>query len=404
MSFAQHQEFVNSVSQIQKENEERELHWFINHTVIPEFPQIIETLSMCSNLLLYNSPQHPDPKNRIERGPPVKLPVSTSKLEKLKGIVVRDGAYVTQFQVVTRDHYFNKCFNKLNLTKPILLSQVINTKVAIDDSIQLMESLSKLSKAEHEHKDDKDHEDYHRKLYTSFRDLLSKVQTAKTSLQLPTDPHLVFPMKLTPRDYFAPELPPTITVDFYISQAEICIDMKSLHRITEKPWSEVDSKTGKSYVDKLREEMKLTSTDLVLIEGKEKKKGVGGTAESSSTLNSSKVALRSNSVTPAASISDISERADLEGLASHTLLKQSSSDDQTQGFLSSMMSHIQFKPKHDPNEYIMRCVTYNHMVVTINSKIEVSSEDPILVSCFTKLDTIEYLIRKILDSLDIFIT
>ncbi|KAI3403083.2 RAV2 [Candida oxycetoniae] len=354
--------FTRLVSQIQDATDEKELHWFEKKVVIPEFPQIIETLTVCSNLLLYNSPQHPDPQNRIERGPPIKLAVSSSKSERLKGIVVRDGAYITEFHVTIKDHYFNKYFNKLNLVKPVLLNQIINTKVAIDDSISLMESLPNLDKQQqqqqqqqHQHQKvfEEDHETYHKNLIDSFQSLLSNIQTAKTNLQLPTDPQLVFPLKVTLPDFFHPELPPTITIDYYISQAEICIDLKSLHRITEKPWCEVDSKTGKSYVDNVRDDMKLPSAN-------------------SSVSSLTQASLEKSPALPRV---------------------------ENNNFLSSMMSHIQLKPKHDSMDYITRCITYNNMVVMINTKLEVSSEDPVLVSCFTKLDTIECIIRNFLKSL-----
>ncbi|CAK9439965.1 uncharacterized protein LODBEIA_P40650 [Lodderomyces beijingensis] len=369
--------FKELVEEIQNQREDNELHWFVDEIVIPEFPQIVETLHICSNLLLYNSPQHPDPQNRIERGPAIKLPVSSSKSESLKGIVVRDGAYITQFQVAIRDPYFNRYFNKVHLVKPILLNQIINTKVAIDDSTQLMQDLSNMRETL---ADQKDHDIYHKKLIKSFENLLSNIHTAKTNLQLPTDPNLVFPLKITPSDAFAPILPQTITVDFYISQAEICIDMKSLYKIVEKPWSEVDPRTGKSHVDKVRDEMKLSSSSTSSVHAPEDRQLESLSDSVSTTGSSSKVEHGS----------EVSEKPPAHG--------RDDSSASAGGFLSNVMSH--FKPKYDPMDYITRCITYDGIVVMVNKKLEVSTEDPVLVSCFTKLDTIEYLIRKFLKSLN----
>ena len=62
---------------------------------------------------------------------------------------------------------------------------------------------------------------------------------------------------------FEPQLLDRIAVDFYLSQNQVCIDLKSLHRITEKPWCEIDA-NGKSFVDKLKEEMKTRDCQLVI--------------------------------------------------------------------------------------------------------------------------------------------
>ncbi|KAK7686842.1 hypothetical protein QCA50_009917 [Cerrena zonata] len=66
------------------------------------------------------------------------------------------------------------------------------------------------------------------------------------TLQLPTNPSLVFPVNVTPADAFDPELTPDIAIDLYISQAEVCIDLKNLHRVQDKPWCEIDANSDKS--------------------------------------------------------------------------------------------------------------------------------------------------------------
>lgn len=68
-------------------------------------------------------------------------------------------------------------------------------------------------------------------------------------------------------------------------------------------------------------------------------------------------------------------------------------------FVNNVWNHILLKPKHDPIDYITKCVTYNNMVVMVGKKIEVSSPDPVLVSALTKLDSVEYLVSSFLENL-----
>lgn len=357
-------DFSSLVLEIQVSQADSELHWLTAFIITPEFPQIIEALQICSNLLLYNSPQHPD-NTRGERGPPVKLPVSSTKLEALKGIIVRDGAYITQLTVTLRESHFNRHITRLHLKKPILLEQIITAKRAVDTSINIIEELTKLTDCSHAD---------HRKLIDSFNELLLNIQIAKSALQLPTDPHLVFPIHVSPPDAFEPELVPSISVDVYISQAEVCIDLKNLHKVTEKPWGEIEPTTGRSYIDKIRDEMKLPSSRSATI-------STPSSTDHSVPLNAA----------------DIEER--LHELAGHKDSAPESSQS-TAGIFSNVISHLLLRPKLDPVDYITKCVTYNGMVVMINKKIEVSSPDPVLVSAFTKLDSVEYLVSSFILNLD----
>ena len=120
---------------------------------------------------------------------------------------------------------------------------------------------------------------------------------------------------------FEPQLLDRIAVDFYLSQNQVCIDLKSLHRITEKPWCEIDA-NGKSFVDKLKEEMK------------NKRLSIGDKSTSD--------AINQNNNT---------------------------------NIFSNMMSHLLLRHKYDTMDYITRCITYNNMVVVVNKKFEVSTED-----------------------------
>lgn len=179
---------------------------------------------------------------------------------------------------------------------------------------------------------------------------------------------------------FEPELPDTIPIDFYLNQAEICVDIKSLSRVTEKPWGDIDPRTGQSYVDKVRDQMKLPPSSANSIRGSGQK-------------------VLSSEVSSIASATPSVHMGKDENVANLFPDQDTSEKRDTSSFFNNMISHILLKPKHDAQDYITRCITYNKMVVMVKTKIEVSSEDPVLVSCFTKLDSIEYLITNFLHSL-----
>ncbi|RLV89243.1 A-factor-processing enzyme [Spathaspora sp. JA1] len=356
---------VDHISSIQQGQDDKELHWLITEIISREFPQIIETLEIVYNLLTFNSPQQPDEHQRIERGPSIKLPLSSGKSEVLKGIIVRDGCEISQLQISIHEPHLNKYIHKLNLITPIKLPQIITAGESINQAITIINNLLTLFQTSYNSQD----------LITLFHKLLQQIEISKTSLQIPIDPNLVFPVNITPSDFFEPKLHPAIAIDFYISQAEVCLDLKCLHRIKEKPWGEIEMETGRSYIDKIRDEMKLPSNASSIV----------GT----NSINTENTAAATAAATPL-NVNDIEKR----------LHEMTSTTTEETGFtLKKVMGSLQLRAKHDPIDYITKCITYNSMVVMINKKIEVSSPDPILVSAFTKLDSVEYLISSYIDCL-----
>lgn len=320
-----------TIASIKASSLDREVHWLVEQQVKPELPQLIEALQICLNLLLYNSPQHPDPELHIERGPSITLAVSLGKLDALKGILVRDGAYVTKMTLHLKERHFNRVLSRVHLVKPFLLRQIITAKRSIDNAVALLVQAASvfdqgpcLAGS-------------HVQLVEVFSELLRELQTAKHALQLPTDPTLVFPLHALDPAHFEPPLLAHIALDVYISQAEVCVDLKDLHSVTEKPWGDVDAATGKLYVDKIRDRMSAGHVD-----------------------------------------------------------KHDAVD---RGVLDSVFSTLQLRPKYDVQDYITRCVTYNGGVVMVNKKIEVLSADPVLVSAFTKLDSVEYMVSSFMENI-----
>ena len=143
---------------------------------------------------MYNSPQEPDSKQCIEKGPSIKLPLSlTNQQDSVNGIITRDGPYITDLNLTVKNHYFNKHFHKLRLIKPMVLEQLVNVLNLIKDSIGILQNLQSIDKeltllSEKEN----EHTIKHDQLICDFKKLLVNIHDSKTNLQLPSDPNLVF--------------------------------------------------------------------------------------------------------------------------------------------------------------------------------------------------------------------
>lgn len=219
---------------------DREIHWYVAQIVRPQLDQLLDALRITSNLLLYNAPHHPD--HDTARGPPITLPLSSSQ-NAVSGLLTRDGAYVTKLQAKIAG---SRVVSSLALVRPVLVAQIITAKTAIDAATVLLVQASSLFEAS-------DHVD-HAALVEVLRQLHTKLGAAKAALQLPTDPRLVFPQHVTALAHFEPDFGHRLAVDVYISQAEVCVDVKDLRRVTERPWCDVDA-AGKSYADRVRDDM-----------------------------------------------------------------------------------------------------------------------------------------------------
>ena len=331
------------IKQFQYEEEEKELHWLTEYAISPQICQIIDTLNLCLELIGGGITY----ENSV---PEQKLPLSSSKLEALKGTITRKGASIANFDVSVDDNYFNKCFSQLKLVKPVRLPQIEAATKAMKEAIKILEHLREISSIHAE-------KDNHPRIISGFHSLLDQIYTAKLNMLLPTDPKLVFPLHVIPPYCFEVPLSRSVALDFYISQAEICVDMKYLDHVTAKPWGEV-YEDGRSYVDKVRDEMKRPQM---------------ADYEFSSRDRQSQ------------SISDFYNKLEASSPRSNHSVG---------GILKLLVGR-----KYSPRDFITKCITYDKRVVIVLKKIEVSTADPNLLSALTKLDSLTYLVGSFLENM-----
>lgn len=308
--------FATTLRSIQSHDASLESSHYFSDIVLLGLPDIADALSATRHLI---------------SDTPVKLPLTSVHLETLKGIAVRDGTCISEILVHLRHGHAKPV--SLRLITPLVLPQLVDAVLAIEDALEAVQLASALSCGE-----------YVIRLCT----LLTHVDRAKLLLQLPTDPLLVFPKHVCPANAFTPPLE-NLLVDLYVTRAELCLDIKCLHLVTERGWGDFDSSSGRAYIDIIRDEMSSQQENALSPQNVEKRMAqlVSGTAPSNSIL--------------------------------------------------AVLSH--FTHKLDPLDYITRGAVYDGHVVLIDGKAQVSSPDAALVSALTKLDSVSYMLSIFVDNL-----
>ena len=138
--------FIDTVLSIQSTQNDKELHWYIINIILPDLPQIIETLQICSNLLMYIHHKNLIPNNVLKRSIHQATFVFNNQQDSVNGIITRDGPYITDLNLTVKNHYFNKHFHKLHLIKPMVLEQLVNVLNLIKDSIAILQNLQSIDK------------------------------------------------------------------------------------------------------------------------------------------------------------------------------------------------------------------------------------------------------------------
>lgn len=215
------------INTIQSDAAALEYQW-LTSIITPELSQISETLLIIKNLLLYNSPQKPDNLKLSQKGPPLKLPFTSRDL--LSGILSRDGLFLTNLLLIIKERHFNKYVSKVEISSPYPLNQLVRLVDTIDLALTLLQTEKNLSL-----------------LLPSLLDYLS---LSKSLLSVSSTLDSIFPAaKIS-----LPNIPPNISLDFYINNSDLCLDLKLLYKIDESPW--LDIIDGKSYVDIIRDQIK----------------------------------------------------------------------------------------------------------------------------------------------------
>ena len=314
--------------------------WLINEIIKPELPNISDNVTLCLGML--------------EKDQVYKMPVSNGVKEDrsdvpwVKGVVSRKQEYIVEFRVMIGFPDFANGKTIALRMKPnykYLLRQFDLISNNLHKIITLLDDLETLT-------------DVHKFLdiYTEVVMLLDRslnlLQAPPSSLTFPENNNE--PMKHIFENYQDSCETPTnlIALDLLLVKNELCIDFRNLNKLAKKPWCNIDSKTGKCFIDKIKDELMTARTKNV----KDILEDNGLTVEKSNFINN---------------------------------------------FISSTFKPDTTTTLTEAQDYLRRGSTFDGIAVTESSKIMASTSDPILISVSSKLNGLKYSIDNHYENLKI---
>lgn len=304
----------SQILQLEKESKLKEQEWLIEHFIKPELPKIIETLGKCLEIITAKDE--------------IKLPISSGRTEQVKGIFTRSSLEITDLDIKLHLKTLSKKIH-LKLKNSIELTQLTDMLELINLIMSEVQILKDCPTG--------DIKQFVRQLNKILQNLIK----CNVVLNKPNE-SILFPRhKIQLEKTFEPNgqklqhYQDRLAIDFFILNSEISIEFKSLEKVTESPWNQIDS-SGKSHVDKLREDLKHHKIKLNDILDQDKKK----------------------------------------------------------------LGHVLGLNRFTTNDYLTRSITFKNNVVIEVEKLLVHCQDPNLISIGAKLTGLEHLVSKMYRNLD----
>lgn len=310
-----------------------ESKWLIKEIIKPELPNIIDNVNMCLELLT-NDQVYVMPLSNGSKE-------ADNNVPSIKGIVSRQREYIVDFQVLLKFPDFQNGKTIALKMKPESKFLLKQFDIILHDLNKIVTSLNELEAIQDVHK-----------FINTFTDI---VDTLNGSIQLLESPpnYLTYPknsnqpMKEIFNNYKTDceTNNSLIGLEVLLIRNELCIDFRNLTKVTRKPWSEIDARSGKSFIDRIKDE--LTADRSKNIRDFLEENGV--TVEESNFLNS---------------------------------------------FINSTFKSDSTTTMREAQDYLRRGTTFDSIAVLETSKIAVSTSDPILVCISSKLNGLKYSIEN----------
>lgn len=302
-----------------------ERNWLIEEIIKPELPNIIDNVERCLEMLKSDQV--------------FKIPISSGSSEfgetaSVKGIVARRGNKLMDFQAVVRFPEFHKGKQVLFKKHPgadFQLQQIESITSNLETVLGRLEELQMTADSD------------------TFIDKIGQIlQLLTKSINLLQNPprSLSFPdsnnyaMKQLFQDYgsLCESTHHEISLEIVLFKNELCVDFRNLSKITKRPWCDINPNTGKSFGDKIKDEL---------------------------TQDRSK------------NLSDI--------------LGTNGVHIEQPTFINNLMSNFNTEWVTLPQAqyFLNRCVTFDGKVVIENSKVALTTSDPFLISTSSKLNALE---------------
>lgn len=321
-----------------KRDHANEQSWLINEIIRPELPNIIDNVEKCIDMLFSDQV--------------FKMPISSginaeSTCPSIRGVVTRCGTEIIDFQMALHFSQFNKgkvTIYKMNPSKRYDLPQLDRIGKCLQQILQLLEDLE----VEQECPIFISKFDQVLKLITQSITIL---QNPPQELLFPYNGNLVMKQMFDHYEELCESTHHEVSLELVVFKNELSIDFRNLAKVTKKPWCDIDTESGKSLVDKIKESLK-----------SDRGKNLND------ILQQHKIHLEESNL--------------LNNLMISAFNKESTTLQQAQ-------------------EFIARCITFNNKVVTECEKLQITTSDPSLISIASKLNALENTISNHFTNLEI---
>ncbi|CDK24590.1 unnamed protein product [Kuraishia capsulata CBS 1993] len=341
-----------------KKSVENELVWLISEVIVPGLPSLRDTLDFCL--------QQIDDTNETE----FKLPLSSHNSEILKGVITRTNYKITALNVSIRNIKTlnsGRPYNiQLNPGETLILKQVLSCHDFIYNAISIID------KVYGSHQDSSIPQLTPLETFNQMQKLVKAIQTAKDALKTPPR-SILFPETRLGSRKFTPPLPSLVSLDIFVSNADVSIDFRKLSPVTAKPWGIIVHPAQKlSFADVVRTRI---SQDRTM------------------------------------SVPNII-KAEYNKLVTWIDERKQSKEKQESSPLSAVISL--FSGNNEPtmnnllktsSKYLEECVTFvdssnSPIVVTLDQSAEIMSPDPVLLSISVKLESLEKCCTRFCENLE----
>ncbi|CCE62378.1 hypothetical protein TPHA_0C02250 [Tetrapisispora phaffii CBS 4417] len=327
---------------------ETELKWLIDEIVKPELPNIIDNVEKCLDMLQSNEVfKMPITNNN---GNNLQGKSNANNGPTIRGIISRQNEYIVGFQTIVTFPEFNK-------GKPIILKmepeaskfklpQLVTTKDNLSDLLHTLEDSEIISDSSS---------------FISNMDKSLKLLAQSISL-LETPPrNLIFPeignnviKELFPSNHSSLFETPhhEISLELVLIKNELYIDFRNLVKVVKVPWCKVDPNTSLSFVDNIKEELK------------------------------------------------VDRRKNLKDV----LISRGLQVEESNLFNNLLISAFNTEKTtlSEARNFLSRCITFNNKVVIEGEKIVATTSDPSLISLSSKLHSLESTIGNLYTNLNTY--
>ncbi|CDO94069.1 unnamed protein product [Kluyveromyces dobzhanskii CBS 2104] len=315
--------------------------WLIKEIIKPELPNLMDHVEKCLTQLSSSE------KFRMPLTNGNNVSINTtgvaSQSTSIKGTITRQAGFIVDFQAIIKLPNFNRgkpIVLKMDSDRTFSLVQINTIIDNLSKVLHLFDELQQLSEL-HNLKIQNIH---------NFHDKIGKILELLTqSITLLQNPprEIVFPHNNNSflKDNFSESHEACesahhlVSIELVLFKNEVCLDIRNMAKVVKKPWSEIDSNSGLSFADKVRDRLKQDRTvriaDILKDEGLQ--------VEQTSVINN---LISSLSVT---------ERITLP----------------------------------QASDLMARCVTFDGRVVTESEKVSITTSDPTLISVSAKMNGLE---------------